>query len=776
MASVLLVGNGGREHALAWKLAQSDKVAKIFVAPGNGGTDSVEKATNVNIGVSDFPALVKFAVENGIELVVPGPEVPLVEGIETHFRKVGIPVFGPSEKAAEMEGSKAFSKDFMKRHSIPTAAYENFTDINAALSYIDRVDHSVVIKASGLAAGKGVIIPTSKDEAKQAIQKIMNDKEFGAAGDEVVIEEFLEGEELSVLAFSDGYTIKAMPAAQDHKRIFDGDKGPNTGGMGCYAPIPLETPQLVKTVADTILKPTIDGMRRDGFPFVGMLFTGIMMTNSGPKVLEYNVRFGDPETQTVLPLLQGDLYEIMLACAQHRLDAIDFSFSKEFSTTVVVVAGGYPDKYAKGDVITIGQSSASDTRVFHAGTARKGSDIVTAGGRVIAVNATGTSLKDAVDRAYVGVGQVSFDNSFHRRDIAHRAFGERRKEALTYATSGVDIAAGNTLVERIKPAVRATRRPGADSEIGGFGGVFDLAASGYTDALLVSATDGVGTKLLVAHAADKHDTVGIDLVAMNVNDLVVQGAEPLFFLDYYASSKLDVDICADFVSGVAQGCLLAGCALVGGETAEMPDIYSGKDYDAAGTAVGAVDRAQILPRINDMRTGDVLLGLPSSGVHSNGFSLVRKIMARSGLLYSDAAPWETEGRGGRTIGQSLLEPTRIYVKELLPLCKEGLLKGMAHITGGGLVENVPRCLPKSLEAQIDLNTWSLPPVFRWLKKEGNVPFDDIAKTLNMGIGMVLVVDASLADTVQQRLPHAYRIGKLVEGTSGCTLQNQQAWE
>ncbi|RUS13609.1 phosphoribosylglycinamide synthetase, partial [Endogone sp. FLAS-F59071] len=356
---ILLVGAGGREHAIAWKLAQSARVEKIFVAPGNGGTAIGKKVSNVDIGVSDFARLTKFALENKVNFVIPGPEQPLVEGIHTAFRKIGIPVFGPSQKAAQMEGSKTFSKDFMKRHNIPTAAYENFSDFEKAKTYLKSISHRVVLKASGLAAGKGVLIPTTAVESLNSLYAIMVAKEFGTAGDEVVIEEYLEGQELSVLAFSDGYTVIPLPPAQDHKRAFDGDQGPNTGGMGCYAPTPVATVKVLEEIKRTILQPTIDGMRRDGFPFVGLLFTGIMLTDSGPKVLEYNVRFGDPETEVVLPLLSDDtdLAEVMLACAEGRLDSVHIGIRQGFAATVVIASGGYPGSYVKGKEITIDEVS-----------------------------------------------------------------------------------------------------------------------------------------------------------------------------------------------------------------------------------------------------------------------------------------------------------------------------------------------------------------------------------------------------------------------------------
>ncbi|KAK9239118.1 phosphoribosylglycinamide synthetase [Lipomyces kononenkoae] len=780
---ILLVGSGGREHALAWKLAQSPLVGHIWVAPGNGGTArGVNKVENVSIDSADFSSLVNFAVEKSVDLVVPGPEQPLVDGIETQFRKVGIPCFGPSESAARMEGSKTFSKDFMKRHNIPTAEYENFTSYEEAKAYVASVNHHVVIKASGLAAGKGVLIPTSKDEAYAALKEILEDRAFGDAGDEVVVEEFLEGDELSILAFSDGYTVIDLPPAQDHKRIFDGDNGPNTGGMGTYAPAPVATPAIIDEIRRTVLKPTIDGMRKDGYPFVGLLFTGIMLTASGPKVLEYNVRFGDPETQSVLPLLSKDtdLAEIFLACVEHRLDSITIKTTNQFGVTVVGSAEGYPGKYSKNDEITIDPLESDDTFIFHAGTSRTSEGkLVSSGGRVIAASAVADTLEEAVKKAYVGMSKIHLKNMHYRKDIAYRAFRDtkpKEENILTYAKSGVNIENGNTLVERIKPSVKATARPGADAELGGFGGLFDLKAAGFKDPLLVAATDGIGTKVKIAQLSGIHNTVGIDLVAMNVNDLVVQGAEPLMFLDYYACSKLDVDAAAAFVSGVAEGCLRAGCALVGGETAEMPGIYHGDDYDAGGTAIGAVERGYTLPDLDSMSAGDVLLGLASDGVHSNGFSLVRKIVEHAGLAYDQQAPWDPS----TSVQESLLTPTRIYVKTLLPAIREHLIVGMAHITGGGLVENVPRMLPKHLSASIDATTWDVLPVFKWLGKAGNVPKSDILKTFNLGIGMVLTVKPDNVERVVKVLSEGGEkvcvIGNLVDAPSQesrCVVKNSE---
>ncbi|KAI0003777.1 aminoimidazole ribonucleotide synthetase [Russula compacta] len=758
---ILVLGGGGREHALVWKLHQSSLVDHIFVCPGNGGTELYLKVSNVSVSDPTFQNLSKWAVANDVNLVIPGPEQPLVDGVESHFRKVGIPVFGPSALAARMEGSKAFSKAFMTRHAIPTATFRVFTssEVDKAIDYVRTCGHKVVLKASGLASGKGVLIPETTEDAIAGLKEIMVARAFGTAGDEVVIEELLVGPEISVLAFSDGYTIVPFPAAQDHKRIGEGDTGLNTGGMGAYAPAPVATPAIKEQILRETLGPTIDGMRREGYPFVGLLFTGFILTDSGPKVLEYNIRFGDPETQALMLLLSEDtdLAAIILACVERRLDSVAITIRPGFAVSVVLASSGYPGSFEKEKTITIGEVP-SDVAVFHAGTIKKNDLVQTSGGRVIAVSAYAPSLQEALDRAYKGVGQVNFDGKVYRRDIAHRGLKAAASAApsLTYAQAGVSIDAGNTLVERIKPHVRSTRRPGADAEIGGFGGVFDLKAAGYTDPLLVSGTDGVGTKLRIALDVGLHDTIGIDLVAMSVNDLVVQGAEPLYFLDYYGCGKLDVAVAAEVVKGIAVGCQQAGCALIGGETAEMPGMYQSGDYDLAGFAVGAVERAQLLPR-NDIVQGDVLLGLPSTGLHSNGFSLVRAVVARTGTSYAAPCPWG-----------------------VLPAARAGLVKAMAHITGGGFVDNVPRALPASLGARIDVGRWALPPVFRWVMRAGAIEPREMVRTFNCGIGMVLVVAADKVGDVVQALVQAgqkevYTIGEVV-ASPGIEILNTEGWK
>ncbi|KAI6118969.1 phosphoribosylglycinamide synthetase [Pisolithus croceorrhizus] len=759
-AKILVLGSGGREHALSWKLAQSDLVEHIYVCPGNGGTAANPKTTNLGLPLTPpYQELVCFAVQNEVSLVLPGPEEPLVLGVEKHFRKVGVPVFGPSELAARMEGSKAFSKEFMQRHGIPTAKFRTFSSgqIDDAIDYVRNCGFRVVLKASGLAAGKGVLIPGSVDEAVEGLQQIMVANVFGAAGDQVVIEELLEGPEISVLAFSDGYTVVPLPAAQDHKRIGEGDTGPNTGGMGAYAPAPVANPVVMDRIVRETLRPTIDGMRKEGFPFVGLLFTGFMITDSGPKVLEYNVRFGDPETEALMLLLDADLAAILLACAERRLDSVQISTRRAFSVSVVLVSGGYPGPYPKGKQIRSEIYLQLGVVVFQCGTVLKDNQLVTSGGRVMAVSAAAPTLEEALALAYAACDKISFGGMAYRRDIAHRALAASKNttKGLTYADAGVSVDAGNALVTAIKPYVHSTRRPGSDAEIGGFGGIFDLKATGYDDPVLVAGTDGVGTKLHIAIEVGLHDTVGIDLVAMS-------GAEPLLFLDYYGCSKLDVTTAAEVVKGIAQGW----------ETAEMPGMY--RDYDLAGFAVGAVERHLILPR-QDIAPGDVLLGIASSGLHSNGFSLVRKIVSLSGLSYSSPCPWDEN----ISLGKHLLEPTRIYVKQVLPAAKAGVLKGMSHITGGGFIENIPRVLPQALGCYIDASAWPLPPVFRFLMQHGGVEPLQMARTFNNGIGLIVIVDKDQVEKTLDLLHQdsnvpIYKVGEVTE-KSGVEMRNLKYW-
>jgi formyltetrahydrofolate-dependent phosphoribosylglycinamide formyltransferase len=1055
---VLVVGSGAREHAIAWRLAQSSQLSTadtVWVAPGNGGTSDASwgRCPVRNVSLDSADQIVSFARERRVRLVVVGPEQPLVEGLADRLKEAGVPCFGPSAAAAELEGSKAFCKRFLARVGIPTAQYRVFSNSREAEDFIlsPSAPDRVVIKASGLAAGKGVVLPPNRAAAIECAREFLDGKKFGDASSVIVVEEFLEGVEASVMAFCDGNHAMAMPAAQDHKRIWEFDQGPNTGGMGALAPSPHVDADMAEHIRRTVLQPAVDGMRALGKPFVGVLFAGIMISprgqapssssvapdGRGVSVLEFNVRFGDPETEVVLPLMHdsADLLQLMEDCTRGCLDAwLDrpSMWGSGSAATVVAASQGYPLSYPKGRPIALGGRidypggataiavpGTTGTMLFHAGTrVDEGSArLLTAGGRVLTVTGLGATIDAALERAYSGLARVSFQGKAFRRDIGgvyhrphplaplrvgvlgstngtdltaifdaidgshtfrglpplnasvevvisnklssgildkarargvpalhiprertsdgtlesreeygaklidaldghevdvvlligfmqvlaanvcerfrwrlinvhpsllpkfaggmdadvhaavlaagetesgctvhfatetvddglhlvqrrcevapHRDTAESLKkrvqalegealidvlrlyedrrgflsavlrhgfqsrqaagvlaalgapglvpplsassaraieegrsdeptkptigdEPLTYAAAGVSIEEGDRLVDAIKPLAASTRRPGSDASLGGFGGLFDLKAAGYSDPVLVSGTDGVGTKLIVANECKIHGTVGVDLVAMCVNDILVQGAEPLFFLDYFATGRLSVPAAADVIAGVAQACRETGCALVGGETAEMPGLYRDGEYDLAGFAVGAVERDGVLPRMDEVRPGDVLLGLASSGVHSNGFSLVRKCVERAGVSFSDPCPFEHSASGRtRTLGEVLLTPTRLYVRSMLPLLRsetgrhgKGPIKAMAHITGGGLPENLPRVLPPGMVAKLDAKRWPILPVFKWLRKAGGgIDCEEMALTFNLGIGMVVVVEPEAAELV-----------------------------
>ena len=424
--NILLIGSGGREHALAWKLSQSKHADKLYAVPGNPGIAQFAECVS-SVSIEDNDAIVALAKEKNIGLVVVGPEVPLVNGVVDALTAAGIKAFGPTKNAAELEGSKVYAKVVMRRYKIPTARSEVFGDPSRAHVYVRQMRQPFAIKADGLAAGKGVILTKTVDEAIEAIDLLMKEKAFGDAGNRVVIEEFMEGEEASVLAFTDGETIVAMPASQDHKRVNDGDEGLNTGGMGAYAPAPVMTPELSERVMEEILKPTIEGMKKEGRPYKGCLYAGLMITAKGPKVVEFNARFGDPETQVVLPLLKSDLVEVMLACVDGKLAETKIEWSDEAAVSVVMASGGYPGDYEKGKAIQgVKDAEAAGMLVFHAGTAEKDGGLVTAGGRVLNVVGVAKDIPEAVKKSYAGVEKISFEGMHYRKDIAHRAL-ERLK-------------------------------------------------------------------------------------------------------------------------------------------------------------------------------------------------------------------------------------------------------------------------------------------------------------------------------------------------------------
>ena len=428
---ILIVGSGGREHALAWKASRSDLTSEIYVAPGNGGTALERDITNVEISAEDIDGLASFALKNKIDLTIVGPEVPLVLGITDEFKKKGLRCFGPSKDAARLEGSKDFMKDFLSRNNIPTALYKSFTDINLAKDYVKNHSIPIVIKADGLAAGKGVIIANSTEEAVEAIEQCMEDKEFGEAGSKVVIEEFLEGEEASFIVLTDGNVILPLASSQDHKARDDGDKGPNTGGMGAYSPAPVVTENLHKKIMDEIIIPTIEGLNKEGMNYCGFLYAGLMIDkNKNIKVLEFNCRFGDPETQPILLRMKSDLINLCFEAAEGKLVESEIVWDERVSLGVVMAAGGYPNNYDKGfEISGLLEDETEDLKIFHAGTSLNNEDkVVTNGGRVLCVTALGSNTKEAKEKAYQRVKSIKWEKAYFRRDIGYRALNREADE------------------------------------------------------------------------------------------------------------------------------------------------------------------------------------------------------------------------------------------------------------------------------------------------------------------------------------------------------------
>ena len=424
---ILVIGSGGREHALAWSAAKDPRVSHVFVAPGNAATALEDKLSNVAIDVLDLDALLNFAQQESIDLTIVGPEAPLVAGVVDKFRASGMAIFGPSAAAAQLEGSKAFTKDFLARQQIPTADYQNFTEVEPALAYVREKGAPIVVKADGLAAGKGVIVAMTLEEAEDAIRDMLSGNTFGDAGSRVVIEEFLDGEEASFIVMVDGDNVLSMATSQDHKRVGDGDTGPNTGGMGAYSPAPVVTPEIHERVMSEVIMPTVNGMKAEGNEYTGFLYAGLMIMSDGtPKVIEYNCRFGDPETQPIMLRLKTSIVELCEAALAKNLASTTAEWDPRCSVGVVMAAGGYPGDYAKGDVISLPSSTPEGTKIFHAGTKEQDGKVVTAGGRVLCVTALGDTVTEAQQRAYSLLKEVSWKDAYFRTDIAYRAIAREQ--------------------------------------------------------------------------------------------------------------------------------------------------------------------------------------------------------------------------------------------------------------------------------------------------------------------------------------------------------------
>lgn len=761
---VLVIGSGGREHAICWKLNQSTQVSQIYALPGSIGISQLSKCQNLCADVldaKDFGAIAKWCKLNKISLVSVGPEEPLALGLGDVLRQAGIKCFGPGKQGAQIEADKKWSKDFMIRHGIPTARYETFTDVIKAKKFIRSAPYAaLVVKAAGLAAGKGVVVAENADEACQAVDEILGNLKFGQAGETLVVEELLEGEEISLLAFTDGNTIQAMLPAQDHKRIGNGDTGPNTGGMGAYCPCPLISKQALELVQRAVLERAIKGLSQERVCYQGVLYAGLMLTPDGPRVLEFNCRFGDPETQVILPLLKSDLFDVMQSCCNGTLNKLTLQWFNNLSAVGVVVASaGYPETSTKGYVIKGLPVANEDNRlILHSALAMNtNGNPVTNGGRVLIAIAIDASLREAAAQATKMAASISVDGSTtqYRTDIAKKAFKIEPAPSLNYKESGVDIDAGDALVQRIKPLSRGTQRPGVLGGLGGFGGLFRIKDLRYTQPIIAETTQGVGAKIQLALQHELYDHIGYDLFAMAANDLLEFGAEPVVFLDYIACGKLQVPLAAQLVKGMADGCRDAHCALVGGETAEMPSLYKPGQYDMAGYCVGIVEESRLLPRFDLFQPGDLLVGLPSSGLHCAGFNEL--LTHLKDVKLKECSP-VAGGDHGLSLAQVLGTPTRLYVQQLLPHLQAGEIKAVAHVTHG-LLPDVARLLPKEFDVLLDFGAVPIPQIFGWLAGQLQLSAEALLERHNCGIGIVLVL--SQANQLwRQTLPSAKVLGVL----------------
>ncbi len=738
---VLIVGSGGREHAMADSALRSAHCGRLLVTPGNAGTPG-EK---FNVAADDVAGIVALCQTEKVDLVLVGPEAPLAAGVVDQLISVGIAAFGPSQYLAQLESSKSFAREVTQQIGIDGPRFASFSqgNVDAALAWWKELAAPVVVKQSGLAGGKGVIVPETDAATVIAIQD-------ACALGEVVLEEKIFGYECSLIAVCDGTTAVPLPIAQDHKRISEGDRGLNTGGMGAYAPVNVGISP--HELCAQFIQPTLDHFATLGHPYVGVLYAGIMMTASGPKLLEYNCRFGDPEAQVLLTLLETSIVDVALACLAGQLKQFKMVVSQQSAMAVVLASAGYPESSSTGDVIQGLDARVDGALVFHGATSTSNANVVTDGGRVLTVVGRGKDLAQARAHAYERVEKISFAGAQYRRDIGWRSLALSVK---SYSSTGVDIDEGNRAVSLLKSSVASTANSNVLAGVGSFGGALDVShLKKYDQPVLVGSTDGVGTKVELAARSGRFRGVGMDIVNHCVNDVLVQGARPLFFLDYLASSEIQAEMVAAVVDGMSQACRDNECVLLGGETAEMPGVYSPGAFDIAGTLVGVVEKEQLLPRSN-VAVGDVLIGLASNGPHTNGYSLLRKIF---GWLPDDAMPEPLQV----PILDALLVPHRSYLHEISPLLHDPRLKGLIHITGGGLPENVPRVLPEGVGADIQLDSWTMPPLFQLVREISQLDTHELYRTLNMGIGMIVIVGPEDVALIQGMFDEeTWVIGELV---------------
>ena len=713
---IAVIGSGSREHAIAEKFAKDNKVTNVYVLPGNDGM--IGNKIEIVKRVKTNREILLFCLKHKIDLVFVGPETPLVDGLVDILEDNEIKVFGPNEENAKLEGSKIYSKEIMNKYKIPTADYMIYDDYNEVYSDIKIGDMDMVIKYDGLAGGKGVFIPETQDDAINIVHNIFLNKIFGNKP-KVIIEDKLEGIECSLMGFCNGKEITFMPQAQDYKKRDDNDEGPNTGGMGSIAPV-----NILTEVEITYMKSLLDKLVKD-LNYKGILYAGLMKTKDGIFLLEFNCRFGDPEAQVLLNLLDSELYNICMDCINGN--TLNINWSKKSCMNIVLSHDSYPyDKSSLLFEIKNVDKIPYDIKLYFGNITKISEVLCSNGGRVLSMVYMDEDLSKCFTKLYSNI-KIDYKNIYYRRDIGYKyiqnttknnIINKKEHERMDYKSAGVDIDKGNDFVNVIKAICKDD-----DDKIGGFSGIVE-----YKGIKLAATTDGVGTKLEIAKKLNKYDTIGIDLVAMCVNDLIVQGAKPLLFLDYFATGKLDLEMGRNIIYGINEGCKQSGCKLVGGETAEMPITYTEDNFDLAGFSLGVIEGTTYPKTIN---SGDLILGLPSTGVHSNGFTLINKLL--------ETYNYDLE---------ELLTPTKIYVNDIekIKAIFKDYIKGFSHITGGGLIDNINRLLDK--EHNIKLNyDWDIPDVFKWIYKNSNMSVKDMLRTYNCGIGMAVIVDKNMFNDI-----------------------------
>ncbi|XP_060626376.2 trifunctional purine biosynthetic protein adenosine-3-like [Anolis sagrei] len=760
---VLVIGSGGREHALAWKLAQSPHVKQVLVAPGNAGTASDGKISNSAVLISNHTILAQFCKDHNIGFVIAGPEVMLTAGIVDDLIAAGVSCFGPTARAAQLGANRHFSKVFLEKHDIPTARWQAFTSSREACTFINNVDFpALVVKPSGFGHRKEVIIASNREEACKATQEILQGNIFGDYRETVIVEELLKGEEYSFLCFVDRDTFTSMPPVQVQKQLLDGEQGPSTVGMGAYGPVPQVSEVLLEKIKSTLLQHIIDCMEQEGMSYVGVLQIELILTKDGVKVLSMDCNFGDLQCQVALRLLSNDLCEVIQAAIDGKLRDVTLSWSDNLTAVAIVMAcEGCPAQST--EITGLLQAKELGLEIFHGATIKKNDRVLTNGSRVLAVTALQQGLMSALEEAYKGLEVIYFPDATYRKDVGF----------LTLKFLGQSV---RPLYEEIvcsilshppKLPAPSGSKPGNDEEQQGTPAFFDLRASGYVDPILVSQIKSIGTKQKIAELCNKHDTIGQDLVAMCVNEILAQGAEPLFFLNHFAFEKLDVGVAQVITDGIAEACDQAGCLLLAREASEMSGTWASGEYHLVGFAVGAVERGRHLPQQEKVASGDLVIGIASSGLHSQGFSLVRKIISTSSPHYLSSVPVGCNSCG--SLGEQLLTPSKIYSKALLPLFHSGNVKACLHIAEKGLMGSFSQIIPEKVSVVLDAHCWKIPSIFSWLQEEGNLSEEEMMKTFNCGIGAVLVVQKEVAGQVLkdvQKYEDAWLIGKVIHHISG----------